>query len=123
MLLDGSGFKAAGGRATERSRAAEPATAESESRGTPHLYNAAVPTSWHPTRSSSIGAGGRNRSRTCDLFLVMEALVPTELCARVPAIIPALYRSSRDLAVRGGCAAPPAPRSGRSPPAGSPSRR
>src|SRR5207244_1400578 len=28
--------------------------------------------------------GGRNRSRTCDLFLVMEALVPTELCARVP---------------------------------------
>ena len=24
---------------------------------------------------------GRNRSRTCDLFLVMEALVPTELCA------------------------------------------
>src|SRR2546425_1789275 len=26
-------------------------------------------------------SGGRNRSRTCDLFLVMEALVPTELCA------------------------------------------
>src|SRR2546423_8276944 len=28
-------------------------------------------------------SGGRNRSRTCDLFLVMEALVPTELCALV----------------------------------------
>src|SRR6266566_7077106 len=33
--------------------------------------------------------GGRNRSRTCDLFLVMEALVPTELCALVPG---GLYR-------------------------------
>src|ERR1700737_5252306 len=107
MLLDGSGFKAAGGRATERSRAAEPATAESESRGTPHLYNAAVPTSWHPTRSSSIGAGGRNRSRTCDLFLVMEALVPTELCARVPAIIPALCRPSTASAAREDCGVRP----------------
>src|SRR5713226_8194734 len=32
-------------------------------------------------RTRPVGAGGRNRSRTCDLFLVMEALVPTELCA------------------------------------------
>src|SRR5205085_11432248 len=55
--------------------------------------------------------GGRNRSRTCDLFLVMEALVPTELCARrSPAIIPALSRSLKGWAAPAGCDGRPAPR-------------
>src|SRR6266550_8328499 len=46
---------------------------------------------------SAVPCGGRNRSRTCDLFLVMEALVPTELCARVPG------RLYRRVAVRRKC--------------------
>src|SRR5207248_5337139 len=35
--------------------------------------------------------GGRNRSRTCDLFLVMEALVPTELCALRGSLADSIY--------------------------------
>src|SRR2546428_2416759 len=38
---------------------------------------------WGHRHIAIVLCGGRNRSRTCDLFLVMEALVPTELCARV----------------------------------------
>ena len=36
---------------------------------------------WGNRHIAIMSSGGRNRSRTCDLFLVMEALVPTELCA------------------------------------------
>src|SRR3981081_1284421 len=43
--------------------------------------------------------GGRNRSRTCDLFLVMEALVPTELCARVRQDYIVANRSDRRFAL------------------------
>ena len=40
-------------------------------------------TDWNRSAIALTTPNGRNRSRTCDLFLVMEALVPTELCARV----------------------------------------